>query len=75
MIRCQACSTRHREPMCEEKVLVAVRPSMHPKKVRFNPHLKHGRVGRAQAIRDRIQKAAATQNALERAAAAKEVTQ
>ena len=54
MINCDVCGTRHRQAIrCEQKIVVLAYPSRHPKKVRFNPHLKHGKVGRAQAITKR----------------------
>jgi hypothetical protein len=54
MINCEVCGTRHRQAIrCEQKIVVLAYPSRHPKKVRFNPHLKHGKVGRAQAIIER----------------------
>ena len=54
MINCPVCDTRHRSAIrCEQKIVVLAYPSRHPKKVRFNPHLKHGKVGRAQAIAKR----------------------
>jgi len=56
MINCDVCGTRHRQGIrCEQKIVVLAYPSRHPKKVRFNPHLKHGKVGRAQAIIERNQ--------------------
>ena len=54
MINCDVCGTRHRQAIrCEQKIVVLAYPSRHPKKVRFNPHLKHGKVGRTQAITKR----------------------